>query len=58
MADDAARFRRRAQQCRELSERARDEYSRNTLSQMATELDEEADQLDAEEGSGGDYTST
>jgi len=59
MAEDAARFRRRAVQCRELAERARDEYSRNTLSQMATELEEEADKIDAEEpDDNDDYTPT
>lgn len=57
MTEDAARFRRRAHQCRHLAERARDEYSRDTLSQMARELEEEADKIDAEEG-GQDYTAT
>jgi hypothetical protein len=54
MTEDAARFRRRAEECRELAERARDEYSRSTLSQMAVELDEEAEKIDAEEGRGED----
>lgn len=49
MLDDSARFRERAKQCRELASRARDEFSRGQLSQMATELDEEADKIEAEE---------
>ena len=58
MTEDAARFRRRARQCRDLAERARDEYSRSTLSQMAVELEDEADKIDVEEGGDQDYTST
>jgi hypothetical protein len=49
MSEEADRFRRRAQQCRDLAERARDDYSRITLAQMARELEEEADKIDAEE---------
>ena len=52
MSEEAIRFRMRARQCRELAQ-ARDEFSRVTLSQMAAELDEEADQIedrDAEQG--------
>ena len=49
MSDDWARFRMRARQCRELAALARDDFSRDTLSQMAVELDEEADRLEAEE---------
>ena len=58
MTEDAARFRRRAQQCRELAERAKDDYSRSTLSQMASELEDEANKIDVEEGGDEDYTST
>jgi hypothetical protein len=58
MSDDAARFRRRAEQCRDLAERARDEYSRSTLSQLAAELDHEADKIDAEEGGDEDDSPT
>jgi hypothetical protein len=58
MTEDAARFRRRAEQCRQLSKRASDEYSRSTLSQMAIELDEEAGKIEAEEGGNADYSST
>jgi len=58
MSDDAARFRRRAEQCRDLAERARDEYSRSTLSQMAAELDDAADKIDAEEGGDEDDSPT
>jgi len=57
MSDDAARFRRRAEQCRHLAERARDEYSRSTLSQMAAELDDEAVRIEAEEGGDDHCTS-
>jgi hypothetical protein len=35
---------------RELAERARDDYSRRTLTDMAAELEAEADKVDAEEG--------
>jgi len=58
MSDDAARFRRRAEQCRDLAERARDEYSRSTLSQMAAELDDAADKIDAEQGGDEDDSPT
>lgn len=37
----------RANQCRELAAAARDEYSRQTLSQMAVELDAEAEAIEA-----------
>ena len=53
MSEEAIRFRMRARQCRELAQVARDEFSRVTLSQMAAELDEEADQIEdrrAEQG--------
>ena len=49
MGEDAERFRNRAKQCRELASRAHDEYSRKTLAQMASELDEEADELEKAE---------
>lgn len=49
MAEDAAGFRRRAEQCRELAARARDEYSRSTLMRMALELEAEADRIDGQE---------
>jgi hypothetical protein len=50
MSEESDRFRLRAKQCRELAALARDDYSRNTLRQMAVELDEEADRIEAEEG--------
>ena len=40
----------RAKQCRELAAVARDDYSRQTLAQMAVELDAEADAIEASEG--------
>lgn len=42
MSEDSDRFRMRARQCRELAKIARDDLSRQTLEQMAHELDEEA----------------
>jgi hypothetical protein len=49
MGEAADRFRSRAKQCRELAAVARDDYSRRRLSQIADELEEEADLIDAEE---------
>jgi|1185.fasta_scaffold1921470_1 hypothetical protein len=49
MDTEAQRLRRRASQCRELAKIARDGHSRKTLAQLAEELDEEADKIDAEE---------
>lgn len=46
---ESERFRMRAKQCRELAAVARDDYSRQTLTQMAIELDAEADAIEAEE---------
>ena len=53
MSEDSERFRLRAKQCRELATLARDDFSRDTLTQMALELDEEAAILDAGEGAEG-----
>jgi hypothetical protein len=47
---DSERFRVRAKQCRDLAAGARDEVSRLELSEMARELEEEADRIDAENG--------
>ena len=47
--DEAARFRARAIHCRELASDARDEQARRTLVEMAKDLDDEADQIEAEE---------
>ena len=49
MGEDATRFRGRAHQCRELARDTRDEEARRTLTQMADELEAEADNIDAEE---------
>jgi hypothetical protein len=49
MGESVERFRLRAKQCRELVKVARDPWSRDTLAQMALELDEEADRIEAEE---------
>ena len=48
MGEEAERFRKRANECRRLAGDARDEETRAQLAQMATELDEEADKIDAE----------
>lgn len=50
MTAESERFRMRAKECRELAAVARDEYSRQTLTQIALELDAEADAIEAEEG--------
>ena len=49
MSDESNRFRMRARQCRELAAVARDHYSRQTLSQMAEELEAEAAAIEAQE---------
>ena len=49
MGENAERFRMRAKQCRELAKVARDEPSRRTLTQMANELEAEADELEKAE---------
>ena len=46
---ESERFRLRAKQCRELAAVARDDHSRTTLTQMAVELDAEADEIEAGE---------
>ena len=48
MGDEAEHFRLRAKQCRALAATARDDYSSQTLSRMAEELDLEAVTIDAE----------
>jgi hypothetical protein len=48
MADHSASFRARAAQCRKVAAAARDETSRRELSEMAIELEAEADRIDAE----------
>ena len=49
MSAESDRFRKRATQCHTLAKDARDQESRHTLSDMAVDLDAEADQIDAEE---------
>ena len=49
MSVDSERFRMRARQCRELAHAACDAHSRDTLAEMARELDEEADAIEADE---------
>ena len=49
MSYEADRFRSRANQCRALALDARDPESRQTLNDMANELDAEADNIDSDE---------
>ena len=49
MADDAASFRARARDCRDLAAKARDQASRRELAELAEQLDAEADKIDAEQ---------
>ena len=49
MSAESESFRLRAKQCRELAAVARDDYSREALSQMAVELDAEAEAIEAED---------
>jgi hypothetical protein len=49
MSAESERFRMRATQCRALAKDARDENSRHTLTDMAADLDSEADSIDAED---------
>lgn len=51
MGEEADSFRKRAAQCRDLARIARDEESRLTLTDMADDLDAEADRIDAKEES-------
>ena len=53
MSDESHRFRMRAQECRRLAADAKDGYSRRTLTQMADELEAEADESDAVEATPG-----
>ena len=48
MSAESERFRMRASHCRELARAARDEYARNILSDMAVDLDAEADRIEAD----------
>jgi hypothetical protein len=47
--NESASFRARARHCRELAKGARDEFQRNQLNSIATDLEIEATQLDAEQ---------
>ena len=49
MSDDADRFRKSAANCRRLASEAADEGSRRELTDIAVELDAEADKIDDEE---------
>lgn len=49
MGEDSARFRGRARQCRTLAADARTNVDRQALSDMADELEAEADLVEAEE---------
>lgn len=54
MGEEADHFRSRAEQCRELAKTARDIKDRETLSQMAEDLDAEAARIDAENATNSD----
>jgi hypothetical protein len=49
MSAESEHFRLRARQCRELAAVARDDYWRETLTQMATNLEAEAEAIEADE---------
>lgn len=49
MTDESDRFRKRATQCRRLSNDARNSLDRAQLEQMAEDLDAEADKIEREE---------
>ena len=55
MGESAERFRLRAGQCRELAAVARDQQARDTLTQMAADLEAEADLLDCKESSNNEH---
>ena len=50
MSEDADRFRARARECRRLAEAAKSPADRESLSRMASELEQEAKMIDGEEG--------
>lgn len=52
MGEDAARFRKRAKECRDRAERA-DYVLREFLLEVANDLEAEADMIDAETRTGG-----
>jgi hypothetical protein len=54
MEEDADRFRRRARECRDLAEQANGPEWRETLLQIAKDLEHEADQLDAQGSEGSE----
>ena len=49
MSSESDQFRNRAKQCRELAHGARDPRDRDQLNEMAKDLIDEADKMDAEE---------
>jgi hypothetical protein len=49
MSDDEARFRARAQECRDVAGQARDDDARRLLLEVAEELEHEADKIAGEE---------
>ena len=46
MGDEAARFRKRARECRELAQDESDHDMRKTLLTVAKDLEDEADEID------------
>jgi hypothetical protein len=56
MSEESPELRRRAANCRDLAQRARDSRDRDMLKEIADELDAEADKMDrdgTEPGGGG-----
>ena len=50
MGDDtAARFRKRARECRKIAAEAKTDYWRQSLLTLARDLEDEADKIDAED---------
>ncbi len=49
MSDESERFRKRAGECRKLSNDARNSLDRAQLEQMAEDLDAETDNIEAQE---------
>lgn len=52
MSEESKRFRQRARDCRRLAADAKADGDRRTLTEMAEELDAEADKIEAEQNPG------
>ncbi|MFL6755318.1 MAG: hypothetical protein ACJ8EH_01725 [Sphingomicrobium sp.] len=49
MSEESDRFRTRARECRQIAAKVKDESWAQTLTDIADELDEEADKIDRED---------